>query len=125
MRDETDGKPAKGGPSRRIVVAGDDDAVADVGQHELHAPAHDRLALEVEEKLLAPHPPREPRGKHDRGDHENVEPSGARGRAPPPANPGLLGQPPDPPPLRGPLPGRPRRALPRRARPRPPPPPPR
>src|SRR5204863_2942935 len=61
-----------------IVLAGDHDTVAHMREHDLHAPAHDRLALEFEEELLTAHAPGEPGGEHDGGDHGNVEPSGAR-----------------------------------------------
>src|SRR5262249_37104074 len=52
-----------------VVVARHHEAVVDVRQHRTDAPADDRLALAVEEKLLAAHGAGEPGGEHDRSDH--------------------------------------------------------
>ena len=46
---EAHGQPAERRAHRLVVLAGDHDGIAHVGDHRLHAPAHDRFPAELEQ----------------------------------------------------------------------------
>src|SRR5207237_3798580 len=62
-------EPGQRVPNRGVVVARDDDDVLDARQEAFDHPTHDRLALELEEQLLASHTAGESGGENDTRDH--------------------------------------------------------
>src|SRR5207247_6208074 len=79
VHEEAAGEAGEGAAQARVVLACDDDAVADVREHELDAPADDGLALEVEKELLAAHARGEGRRVEGSSDHGVTEGGGGAG----------------------------------------------
>ena len=58
-------QPDQRRPHRRVVMPRDHDQITHVRHNTLDRPPHHRLALQLEQQLLPPHPPRQPRRQND------------------------------------------------------------